>query len=826
MTLGLLPFVKHHRQEAAPPEVEVPLGLNEHSMHRIARLGSGFIVWERCKADSWQIWTKRLEGGREERLVPAEEGKDHFCPKISPDGKLLAYLSYEKGTNAYPAFRGKMGTLHLMELKTRESEILVSQVRSYAEDRAVTWRNAQTLCFINASGETMEMDLKTRKSHKVLQEQSEDFGYLPSPDLKHATSGTPEFAMVTSEGVIKHQKNSEGCQPYFTSDSRWGFWMAGAGGPLKAMNLETGEEKTMLERDDPRLPERRNYLYFPMVSPCMRLLAFAASPDKHNHFEADYDIYVALLNPRTMEVLGHPVRYTKFSGCDRFPDVFRNELALGTHFVEGETTVNFVPPKYSGVFDFTFDDGGQAHGARAGHTFKKPGDYWIKAVSIHPDVKNLRGFVHVDPPAAPEVVEISREGDDLLIEFNEELEAQRATGSFSGGKVLTPELVETNRALRFHLSPELFATESFTLEGVTDRAQHPNAFPKQALKMPHTEWPVSSQGLQFAWSHAKAGLRLPGGIECRLAPHEVAFWNADQVMQLRGGWFEARDAGPRISAACQKADAFTVEALITPQPLGRVREYQPIVTLGDSSKDANLIIAQKEYAICFGLRRKGQEIAWHEVSNVTPNTEHHLMVTSEKEGVTVYLDGKPKEVSPAVKITTLADWKPQGLHFGSHGEGTPSWRGLIERVAFYSRAFSREEAMEAAKNAQTMLDARAQPGEWTVLAKLVESSPPPSLEEIQPYQEALVRQLYEVKEVLGGPGPVPKEIVVNQWVWLGGHAMPAQSLKNGDTVKLTLHEIEAHHELRALFTKDSLSGGFDAKQYYDASEWDEPLEKH
>lgn len=815
-----------HRHEISAPEVEVPLGLNEEAMRKIARLGNGFIIWERCRNDSWQIWTKRLEGGREERLVPAEPGKDHFCPKISPDGKLLAYMSYETGTNAYPAFRGKTGILHLMDLETRESRVIVPRARSYAEDRAVTWRDEHTLCFINAEGETMEMDLESQKTRKVLQEHSEAFGFLPSPDLKHATSGTPEFAEVDNDGAIKHQKGYDGCQPYFTSDNKWGYWMAGAGGPLKAVNLDTGEEKTLLERDDPRLPERRNYIYFPMISSCMRLLAFAASPDKHNHFDADYDIYVALLNPRTMTVLGQPVRYTKFNGCDRFPDVFRSELALGTHFVKGPTTVTFAPPKFSGVFDFNFDDGNESHGARVGHTFKKPGDYWVKAVSIHEGVRDLRGFVHVDPPAPPEIVETRREGElDLFVEFGEPVNLKSALGTFETGQTLRPESAEDGRAALFRLPPELAKMPSMMLEGVSDVAQQRTFAPRQVLKVPRTDWPISNQGMLFAWNHAKAGLHLADGTESRVIPHGLAFWNLEQLMQLRGGWFDAPEAGPKISEACRKSEAFTVEAVFTPERKGGGHEMQTMLAIGNSAEDANLVIGQKGQQLGIGLRSpvvKG--FAWQEVMNIVPGTTHHLMVIFEKESVAVYLDGKGKDLSPELK-TSLAGWKPQALGFGAMREGKHPWRGTLERVAIYDRALSREDAIASSRSASLMLESRTKPREWTVMAKLVEASAPPTLQEIQPYKEALVRQLYEVKDVLGGSGELPKEVVVTQWAWLGGQIMPAQALKVGDVVKLTLHEMEVHRELASLFVKDTLGSGFDAKQCYDAGEWDEPLPK-
>ena len=67
-----------------------------------------------------------------------------------------------------------------------------------------------------------------------------------------------------------------------------------------------------------------------MVSRDGRMFACAASPNQHDHFTADYDIFVARMDPKTLEVLGEPVRYSFHPGCDRFPDVFLAELDAGS----------------------------------------------------------------------------------------------------------------------------------------------------------------------------------------------------------------------------------------------------------------------------------------------------------------------------------------------------------------------------------------------------------------------------------------------------------------------------------------------------------------
>src|SRR6476659_6260332 len=79
---------------AHKPAVDDSDKMDAKAMLDFARLGRGFLVWERFENDSWQIWSKQIDGKSEERLVPPEAGHDHFCPKISPDGALLGYMSY------------------------------------------------------------------------------------------------------------------------------------------------------------------------------------------------------------------------------------------------------------------------------------------------------------------------------------------------------------------------------------------------------------------------------------------------------------------------------------------------------------------------------------------------------------------------------------------------------------------------------------------------------------------------------------------------------------------------------------------------------------
>ena len=171
------------------------------------------------------------------------------------------------------------------------------------------------------------MDLSNGHSFRVTKKnvggQGFGHGYLINATRSHATTGVPTFSLYdASHSRITGQKAEGGCQPYFSHDGKWGFWMGGGGGPINRIDLKTRKISPILKANDPRMPKNRHYLYFPMVSRDGRMFACGASPNQHDHFNADYDIFVAPMNPKTLEIIGEPVRYSFDRGCDRFPDVF------------------------------------------------------------------------------------------------------------------------------------------------------------------------------------------------------------------------------------------------------------------------------------------------------------------------------------------------------------------------------------------------------------------------------------------------------------------------------------------------------------------------
>ncbi len=307
---------------AAEPDAETRAG-----WQKLAQQGEGFVIWESNRTGRWRIFRRELDGSNLRQISPEEEGREHYCPHLSPDGTRLVYLSYPVGTDTYDHRPPRAMPLYLLSAEGGKPKLL-TPARDYFEDRAAVWIDNDRLAYIDGEGFSCELDLRSGKSTRLTANGMKggnwgQGGYLINATKTHATGGQPTFSIYDAgKRSVVGQSALGGCQPYFTHDGRWGFWMGGAGGPINRIELATRRVSPMIALNDPRMPKERAYLYFPMISRDGRFFTFAASPNQHDHFKSDYDVFVARLDPQKLEIIDRPVRYTFDAKNDRFPDVF------------------------------------------------------------------------------------------------------------------------------------------------------------------------------------------------------------------------------------------------------------------------------------------------------------------------------------------------------------------------------------------------------------------------------------------------------------------------------------------------------------------------
>jgi hypothetical protein len=286
----------------------------------------GWVAWESNRSGDWRIWTRRLEGSVARQLSPDEPDRQHCCAHVSPDGSRLVYLSQPA-----PKDRDEeeaAGDLRLVSLADGTERTLLRNALSYGRGhRAALWHDDRRLAWVRADRRTFLLDVDTGVSRWLTDGPSRRLAWLVDATMTHAVDGAPTFATYDAEtGRVVRGERRRGCEPYLSHDGAFGFWVRGAGGPFHWISLDSGEVGTLLEHEDPRIPGSQRYAYFPMLSRDGRLLAFGASPGDHDHARSNYDVFVAPVDPGTLELVGRPQRLTAHPAVDRYPDVYAETL--------------------------------------------------------------------------------------------------------------------------------------------------------------------------------------------------------------------------------------------------------------------------------------------------------------------------------------------------------------------------------------------------------------------------------------------------------------------------------------------------------------------
>ena len=297
---------------------------------KLASRGRGFVVWESNRTGSYRIWYRNLDGSGLRQISPDEKGRWHYCAHLSPDGKKLVYMSFpaDMWQDGWVSARpGKKRPMHLINVDGTGDRVIVPNARTYQEHRAAIWHGNDEVVYIDANGFTQKMNVKTGKKVALTRDGQDAFGWLINPTKTFATSRTIWITFSPYDAktrTVTPTKIYGGCQGYFSRDGVWGFYVGGQGGPINRVHLATGKVSPIIKRNDPRMPKKRRYLYTPMLSSSGRLFAFGAAPRRASERSpgSDYDIFVAACNPKTLELIGKPARYTFHKSNDRFPDMF------------------------------------------------------------------------------------------------------------------------------------------------------------------------------------------------------------------------------------------------------------------------------------------------------------------------------------------------------------------------------------------------------------------------------------------------------------------------------------------------------------------------
>lgn len=783
----------------------------------MASLGGGFVVWESFREGHWRIWLRPLDGAPERQLSPDEKGRDHVAAHIAPDGRHLVYLSLpapHKNFKQLPP--EEVAPLHLVRLedgRVADDRILVANARTYNQSRAAVWVNPVELIYLAPDGTTRQLDITTGQERVLVAKPVSKWGMLVNSTHTHATNGQPTFSFYHAEDrTIARRKKLPGCQPYFTPDGRFGYWMAGTGGPVRSYDLADGSTRLVIDRGSKFMPEDRGYLYYPMMSADLRLLALSSSAHEHGHFTADFDVYVAPIDPESLEVTGTAVRYSFSPGQDRFPDVFAPGYELGRLRGEAPFRASFRPDAgdASAAWSFDFGDGTPA-GSDGSHLFEKPGTYRVTARSGD---RSLGGEVRVDAGAPPRLLrtELREGGRELAVVFDERIDAAAAKARLESGAQIAGVAAGTRgSSLIVTLAQPLEAADTLIVEGVADRAAVPHVTEPQRVPVEPQSWPGRSDGLVFVYATEGDG-RTARDVDSGhprafdVTPHGRARFDAHGALQVAAGWFEADELPEGLARPFRESGEMTLELTVWP---GKPATDDPlrIFSYSADSKSQNLSLSQDGDRAEIRIRttEDGEhEHTRQEFGHLEVGRPNHLLVSYRPGRLTAYQDGR--QVLDTDAITgTLEDWRDGfRLSFGADPDGARGFSGRVEGITLYARFLEPEEAAAHANVYLDGVESRGKVKQISLNARLVASSVLPTPEQIVPYREALVLNEYAVTGKKARRKAGVERLRVAHWAVLDGRSQPVPSEANGERVRLHLEPWESHSRLESAYLSDTL----------------------
>ncbi|MEM9555509.1 MAG: LamG-like jellyroll fold domain-containing protein [Acidobacteriota bacterium] len=804
-----------------------------------AALGDGFVVWESNRSGAWRLWARALAGVTPQQLTADEAGRAHCCAHVAPDGRHLVYLSLPQGQERYPR-DGAQGILRLVTLerdadgadRPRAASVRdLGPARTYFEHRAAVWRDSRRIIVIDGDGRTRELDINVQSADaqsadaqsagRILVEQpSPRHGWLLDPTLRFATQGSPTFSLYDPERrAVVERPSLGGCQPYFTTDGRLGLWIAGAGGPLRAFDLENRTETTILAKSDPRLPPPYGYLYFPMPSHDARLLAFGASDGSHDHQQADYEVFVAETDPRTLELVGPVVRITEHPSTDRFPDVWAEPLTLGRIVAEAPLTRSFEVPeslRAAGPWHWQIDASDAGTGDTLEHRFTDPGRYEISARSDDPGAPVLRGSVRLRPARSPKLREadVRRDGREIHLRFDEPVRVYEASARLESGRELTAVGLDADRGLTWILRVDgapMSGPDAVLVAGVTDRAEEPNRLAETRVVLEPPRWPSARDGLALLWHTGDRTNTItgPDGVgQASLFERRGAAWfDRDYRMVLRGGSYLAgMDTMQRLLGGARARNEMTLEVTVTAEQ-ARTDGRATIFTFSSGLSRRNFTLAQEGTRYTWRLNTPttgdNGDRPVVDLGAVRAGTPQHLVVAYRPGHLDAWIDGE-QTVASADLQSGFFHWRELPLLVGAEWPDQLSWRGRVEALAVYARALGGDEVAENGRRLAAERVRRKAPEMLVVRARLTARSAPPRLEEIAPYRDALGVFDYEVVEVLGGRWQRPRLRVAHRLL-VDGETTPIHTLEPGTVLTLTLEPHSAQPQLEALVVADDLA---------------------
>ena len=342
-------------------------------------------------------------------------------------------------------------------------------------------------------------------------------------------------------------------------------------------------------------------------------------------------------------------------------------------------------------------------------------------------------------------------------------------------------------------SPEAWVENgSFSL---TTLPQQPVVIPRPVPK----PWPVTADGLLFAWENSRRTAPLPQA-PASLTPHGFATWGRYSGMDPSGGWFEADPAtAAKISEECAASSAWAMELILTERQAPPPVSVRLAALMLDDGREAFALYRVDRKLVLRillgGTPDKPARVHPVILTNLAIETDRpvHLALALRNNRLACWLDGQMQK-DFQLESSSLAAWGPGRLIFGDPQPYGSAWSGTLERIAIYSRALGDDEIRMAAETAGQWMEGRTRPIRHKVRAMPLLLPEPDNF--AGPDQLGI--SLWDVRQVFAG-GMAPRRIAVAAWMRLNGKTVPSRFQMEQES-ELIVEASEDHPESEAIPT--------------------------
>jgi len=247
------------------------------------------LLFDSTRSGSFGIYTSNFDGSDVRALI--DEERHEICPDPSPDGRLVVFAV------PHVLKREGPGDVWLAKSDGTQVELLVKDASfpTFSGD-------GKSIYFQRGVHEVRQLELASKHEKRIFPFKAKDIGKFQivvprvSPDgkkLAFASDKPRRWASWVAD-LETHELSQVGwgCQPSWYSDSKRIAWISSRKAlertAIHHADLDTNERAILHDLDAPLGHE-----YFPTLAFNDTLLFYAAaSPGRHDHLDADYQIFI------------------------------------------------------------------------------------------------------------------------------------------------------------------------------------------------------------------------------------------------------------------------------------------------------------------------------------------------------------------------------------------------------------------------------------------------------------------------------------------------------------------------------------------------------